>query len=138
MVSPSRVFQLICSRWYQPQVDLFATRLKHKLPHFLSGVPDPLASAVDALSLPWEDLETYTFPPVAIWGKVVEKLQDYPCRIILIGPGWPNMPWFFDLVSMSCLIPLCLPNLLTQPFNRILHRNLSNLILHAKFGMSNS
>ena len=68
-------------------------------------------------------------------GKVVERLQDDPCnRIILIAPGWPNMPWFWDLVAMSSQIPLCLPNipnLVSQPFNQVLHRNLSNLNLHA-------
>ena len=87
------VFQAICSRWHQPQVDL---------PQFVSPVPDPQAWAVDALSLSWEDLDPYAFPPAAILGKVVEKLKDYPCnRIILIASGWPNMPWFWDLVAMS-------------------------------------
>ena len=105
------------------------------LPQFVSPVPDPQAWAVDALSLSWEDLDPYAFPPAAILGKVVEKLQDYPCnRIILIAPGWPNMSWFWDLVAMSSQIPLCLPsipNLVSQPFNQVLHRNLSNLNLHA-------
>ena len=42
----------------------------------------------------------------------VEKLQDSPCkRIILIAPGWPNMPWFWDLVATSSQIPLSLPNM---------------------------
>ena len=80
-------------------------------------------------------LGPYAFPPAAILGKVVEKLQDYPCnRIILIAPGWPNMPWFWDLGAMSSQVPLCLPNipnLLSQPFNQVLHRNLVNLNLHA-------
>ena len=129
------VFQAICSRWHQPQIDLFATMLNNKLPLFVSLVPDPLATAVDALSLPWEDLDAYAFSPAAILGKVVEKLQDSPCkRIILIALGWPNMFWFWDLVAMSSQIPLSLPflpNLLTQPFNQILHRNLTNLNLHA-------
>ena len=129
------VFQAVCSRWHQPQVDLFATRFNNKLPQFVSPVPDPQAWAVNALSLSWEDLDPYAFPPAAILGKVVEKLQDYPCnRIILIAPGWPNMPWFWDLVAMSSQIPLCLPNipnLVYQPFNQVLHRNLSNLNLHA-------
>ena len=53
------VFQTICSRWHRPQIDLFATRFNNKLPLFVSPVPDPLATAVDALSLPWEDLEAY-------------------------------------------------------------------------------
>ena len=90
------------------------------------------AVAVDALSLQWEDLDAYALPPAAILGKVVEKLQDSPWkRIILIAPGWPNMPWFWDLVTMSSQIPLSLPNLLTQPFNQIPHRNLTNLNRHA-------
>ena len=106
-----QVFQAICSRWHRPQIDLFATRFNNKLPLFVSPVPDPLATAVDALSLPWEDLDAYAFPPAAILGKVV-KLQDTPCkRIIVIAPGWPNMPWFWNLVAMSSQIPLNLPNL---------------------------
>ena len=92
----------------------------------------PQAWAVYALSQSWENLDPYAFPPAAILGKVV-KLQDYPCnRIILIAPGWPNMPW--DLVAMSSQIPLCLPNLpnlISQPFHQTQHRNLSNLNLHA-------
>ena len=126
------VFKAICNRWHQPQIDLFATRFNNKLAKFVSPVPDLQAWAVDALSLPWEDLDPYAFPPAAILGKVVEKLQDYPCRrIILITPGWPNMPWFWDLVAMSSQIPLSLPNLPTQSFRQTPHRNLSNRNLHA-------
>ena len=86
------VFQSVCSRWHQPQIDPFATRFNNKLPlcHW-----DLLARAVATISLPWEDLDVYAFPPAAIMGKVVAKLQDCPCkRIILIAPGWPNMPLF--------------------------------------------
>ena len=129
------VFQQLCNQWHRPQIDLFATRFNHKLPQFVSPVPDTLAVAVDALTLPWDDLDAYAFPPTAILGKVVEKLLDSPCkRLILIAPGWPNMPWFWDLVTMSSQVPLSLPNLpslLTQPFNQIPHRNLTNLNLHA-------
>ena len=35
------VFKAICSRWHQPQVDLFATRFNNKLPQFVSPVLDP-------------------------------------------------------------------------------------------------
>ena len=59
VVPPSIGFQVICSRWHQPQIDLFATRF-NKLPLFLSPVPDPLASVVEALSLPWEVLDEIT------------------------------------------------------------------------------
>ena len=67
-------FKTICSRWHQPQVDLFAIRFNNRLPLFISPVPDSQAWAVDALSLSWEDLVLNTFPPAAILGKVVEKL----------------------------------------------------------------
>ena len=64
-------------------------------------------------------------------GEVAELpfQQDYSDCL-----GWTNMPWFWDLVAMSSQIPLCqpnLPNLVSQPFNQTLHRNPSNLNLHA-------
>ena len=129
------VFDQICRRWHKPEVDLFATKFNRKLPRFVSPVPDLLAWKVDALSVPWQDLDAYVFPPVAVLGKVVSKLMDQGFhRVILIAPGWPNMPWFWDLVSMSVQIPLSLPrvgNLLTQPFNQCPHRDLHSLNLHA-------
>ena len=63
------IFQDLCRKWHQPQIDLFATRFNNKLPLFVSPVPDTLAVAVDALTLPWEDLDAYAFPPTAILGK---------------------------------------------------------------------
>ena len=86
-------FNLLCSKWARPQIDLFATRFNHKLPKFVSLVPDPAAWAVDALSLPWENLDVYAFPPVSLLTRVISKVMDQGCRrMILIAPGWPNMP----------------------------------------------
>ena len=59
-----QVFSLLFSSWDLPQLDLFATRFNHKLPRFVLPVPDPTAWAVDALSIPWENLDVYAFPPV--------------------------------------------------------------------------
>ena len=64
------IFQDLCRKWHRPQIDLFATRFNNKLPLFVSPVPDTLAVAVDALTLPWEDLDAYAFPPTAILGEV--------------------------------------------------------------------
>ena len=82
------IFQAICSRWHRPQIDLFATRFNNKLPLFVSPVPDSLATAVDALSLPWYNLDAYAFPPTAILGKVVEKLLDSPCNRVIPIASW--------------------------------------------------
>ena len=75
-----QVFSQLCSRWHQPQIDLFATRFNHKLPQFVSPVPDPTAWAVDALSLPWRDLDVYAFPPVSLITQVVSKMVDQGCH----------------------------------------------------------
>ena len=128
------VFDLLVQTWHRPQVDMFATKYNCKLAQYVSPMPDPNAWAVDALTVSWENLDMYVFPPVSLLGKVVSKLSDHLYkRVILIAPGWPNMPWFWDLVELSSQIPLCLPShpdLVTQPFNKARHRNLTNLNLH--------
>ena len=133
-LSPSG-FQSVVFQVAPTASGLFATRFNHKLPRFVSPVPDQAAWAVDALSLSWEHLNAYAFPPVSLLPQVVSKIRDQGChRMILIAPGWPNMPWFWDLVDLSVQIPFTLPltkDLVTQPFNGLVHRNLQNLNLHA-------
>ena len=36
-----QVFKQICQKWFTPHVDLFATHLNHKLPLYVSPIPDP-------------------------------------------------------------------------------------------------
>ena len=55
-------------------------RSNYKLPQFVLPVLDSLACAVDAFSLPSEDLDPYASPPVTILSKVVAKIKDYPCK----------------------------------------------------------
>ena len=87
------VFNLLVQTWHLPQVDMFATKYNHKLPQYVSPVPDPNAWTVDALTVSWENMDMYAFPPVSLLGKVVSKLADHLYkRVIIIAPGWPNMP----------------------------------------------
>ena len=113
------------------------TTLRCALPIFTDvskegwGTNSAPSQKAGSTGLLWKDLDLHAFLPVAILGKVLEKFRDYLCtRIILIAPGWPTMPWFWDLVTMSGQIPLYLPNLLTQPFSHIPHRILPNLNLN--------
>ena len=82
-----------------------------------------------------EGLDMYAFPLVSLLGTVISKLSDHLCkRVIIIAPGWSNMPWFWDLVDLSSQIPICLPNyldLVTHPFNGASHRDLTSLNFHA-------
>ena len=46
-----QVFKQICQKWFTPHVDLFATHLNHKLPLYVSPIPDPRAWDIDALNI---------------------------------------------------------------------------------------
>ena len=75
-----QVFNLLCSRWGSPHVDLYVTRFNHKLPKYMSPVLDQTAWAVDILSLLWENLDAYAFPPVSLLNQVISKVMDQGCR----------------------------------------------------------
>jgi hypothetical protein len=76
--------------WDKPMIDMFATRYNHKLPMYVSPIPDQQAVAVDALSMDWTNLYVYMFPPTAVLGKVLEKMRLEHCTVILIAPAWPR------------------------------------------------
>ena len=78
MVPPSRGFSSPVQQ-VAPASDLFATRFNNKVPLFVSPVPDPMATAVDALSLSWEDLDAYAFPPTRGHGGRVVTLASHLC-----------------------------------------------------------
>ena len=130
-----QVFKQISQKWFTPHVDLFATHLNHKLRLYVSPIPDPKAWDIDALNIDWTGLTAYAYPPTALLHRVIQK-------IILISPGWPGMPWFWDLVQRSKEIPLQLPvstTLLKQSHNYVFHRNLQHLNLHTWcLGVDNS
>ena len=53
----------LCDIWGSPQVDLFATELNKRLPLYYSPQPDFKALGVDSLSVTWDGLNAYAFPP---------------------------------------------------------------------------
>ena len=73
-----------------PNVDLFATRFNHRLPLYVSPVQDYKALAIDALSMDWNHLHAYAFPPFILIPAVLEKIRQHQCRIVLIAPFWPQ------------------------------------------------
>ena len=60
------MFKQICLKWFTPHVDLFATRLNHKVPLYVSPVPDQNAWDIDALNINWSGLTAYAYPPTAL------------------------------------------------------------------------
>lgn len=132
-LSPS-VTERIWLKWGKPWIDLFATRLNTKLPHFVSPVPDEKAWQVDALSIDWTRMWAYAFPPSPLLPALLQKMLKEPCTILLIAPYKPERPWFPLLLQLLTDQPWPLPNredLLYQPRTGTLHRNPESLALHA-------
>ena len=110
-----QVFKQICQRWFTPHVGLFATHLNHKLPFYVSPIPDPNAWDIDALNINWSSLTAYAYPTTALLYRLFQKIRQCHCLIIVIVPGWPGMPWFWDPVQLLTEIPLQLPVSTTSP-----------------------
>ncbi|KAL5004784.1 hypothetical protein ScPMuIL_018240 [Solemya velum] len=120
--------------WGTPMMDLFAT-LENKQTHlFCSWTPQPQAYALDALSIAWQNMYAYAFPPIQLVPRVLSHMKQFHCTLILIAPNWPRQHWFPLLLQMLVAKPLILPlipDLLSQGRGRICHPNPETLDLTA-------
>ena len=69
-----------------PQIDLFASRLNHQLPKYMSWHPDPGSCAVDSLQHPWRNLYRYAFPPFCLIGKILAKVRKDQSLLLIVIP----------------------------------------------------
>lgn len=128
-----QVFENIVEIFQRPHVDLFATRWNRKLDCFVSPVPDPLATAVDALSIDWNGMFAYAFPPSVLIPKVLQKVAQSHCQIILVAPLKWSRSWITLLLDLAVEVPRKLPvrsDLLMQPRSRVFHNDPACLALH--------
>ena len=129
-----QVLEPVWRIWFRPMVDLFATMFNHRLPVYVSPVPDPNAWRIDAFSCLWSGLLIYAFPPWSVLGRVLRKARVEKARLILIAPLWPAQAWYPDLLELSHVPPLRLQlrdRSLIQPRSGIPHGNVGLLNLHA-------
>ena len=68
-----QVFKQIWLKWFTPHVDLFATRLNHKVPLYVSPVSDQNAWDIDALNINWSGLTAYAYLPTVLLHRVIQK-----------------------------------------------------------------
>lgn len=125
------VASLIFQELGLPMVDLFATRLNHRLPLYVSPVQDPGAWALDALTLDWHLLVGYAFPPFNLIPQILRKVRTSDCQILLVAPWWPQRSWFSDALALLRDLPRELPrrhDLLSQ--RGVLHNTPDMFRLH--------
>ena len=128
------VVQKIFQLWGYPLTDLFASVQNRQTQIFCSWVPHPHALALDALSISWEKMFAYAYPPICLIPKVLQHMAQFHCQIILIAPKWPRRHWYTDLLQFLIACPRGLPpmpNLLHQPNSSINHPNPEIFSLHA-------
>ena len=77
---------------FQPDVDLFASRLNYKCKRYVYFQPDPGSYAVNAFYIKWTNLAVYAFPPFCTIQKVLQKVQDRATGLLVV-PHWPTQPW---------------------------------------------
>ena len=130
-----QVARALLRAWGNPSVDLFATCLNAKLPLYCSLVPDPQAVFEDAFRHPWDDLDLYAFPPFALVGRVIARVQQSSrVAMTVVAPLWPEKEWFADLLLLLTQPPLALPcwdKLLRQPHCSLFRQGVHALNLHA-------
>ena len=94
---------------FQPEIDLFASRLNKQFALYCSYRPDPEATFVDAFSISWADLKFYCFPPFSCLLQAVQKIIQEQARGILVVPDWPTQPWYPLLALLHVQPPVVLP-----------------------------
>ncbi|PFX18469.1 Gag-Pol polyprotein [Stylophora pistillata] len=68
-------FKDVTSRFYTPQVDLFASTINRQLPLYVARYPDPEALAVDAFSQKWDKWSVFIHPPIILLPRILQKIR---------------------------------------------------------------
>ena len=121
-----KIFQVLVPR---PEIDLFASTLNFQLPKYCARCRDPHAWKVDALSFRWSGLPLYAFPPFSILPTVLETVAQEGADMALVGPFWPQTPWFLKLLSLLAGVLPLQKDLVYQPMSRQPHPRLESLHL---------
>ena len=99
-------------------VDLFASRINHKLPSYVSWKKDAMAWKIDAFSIRWSNIYSYVFPPFRLILRCLQKIDLEEADCVIIIPVWKSQVWFTKLISLLVDVPVLLPrksNLLHHP-----------------------
>lgn len=94
------VFEEISNIHIGLSIDLFASRLNHKLPKYVTRRPEPYAFAIDAFSPTWSNNFFYIFPPFSLLPRILQKIQEDGTEAVLVEPIWPTQVWWPSLLQL--------------------------------------
>ena len=82
-----RIFQKIYKYRGTPEINLFASRISHQLPTYISWKLDLHSHGRDAFQISWTNKKGYAFPPFCLIGRVLKKIQSDQAIVIVVTPG---------------------------------------------------
>ena len=103
------IFQEIVCRFGKPDIDLFVSRLNHKLKKNISFRPDPNAMAVDTFSLSWTKNYVNIFAPFSTLSMVLRKVVEDEAVVLVVAPLWTIQSWWPQLAHQIADFPIKLP-----------------------------
>jgi len=108
MIHP-QLFAQIEGKFGPLEVDMFAYRLTHQLPHFFNWKPYPAAGATDAFTQDWSQFQGYANPPWCLLLPMLAKIQQEKAKVVLVVPMWKTQPWHPLLLQLLSGFPLLIP-----------------------------
>ncbi|KAG1133897.1 hypothetical protein G6F38_013197 [Rhizopus arrhizus] len=127
-------FQTLQQQFGFHDVDLFADRITHLLPKYVSWKPDPGALTHDAFSLSWSQFRNpWINPPWNMITKCLQKLlhERVPQATIVI-PHWPSQ-LYYPLLETLAIQP---PVLLTRRNLQVMHPQAINPLRQKNWKLS--
>ena len=77
------IFEELCSIYGRPDLDVFASRINHKLSKYISRFADSGAFAIDAFKHVWKGF-IYIFPPFILINRILSKIKRDKQKKVLI------------------------------------------------------
>ena len=90
-----KIFKSLVETYGSPEIDLFASRLNYQLDTYVSWLPDPESTFIDAFSIKWKGRYIYAFPPFSmIWPVLSKIVEEKVQRALVVVPRWPTQSWY--------------------------------------------
>ena len=96
-----KTFAYVIHQFGRPETDMFTSRLTKQIPIYASWFPDPKSSLIDALTIDWNNIFIYAFPPFGIIWRMLQSIQEECQKAVVIFPLWTTRSWFSRITKFE-------------------------------------